>query len=421
MIYDLKIRDVRTPDGVSVNIYVENGKIAAVSSLDYPSVSIIDGNGLLALPGAVDTHVHMRDLKLSYKEDFTSGTAAALAGGVTFVADMPNTIPPTDCLANLKLKLEVAKRRSLVDFSLFVRPPKRLKELREMLRSACGIKVYLYEYGPEDNDFLREAMAVTASMNKAIYVHAEEGSLIKGGARDLKEHNRARPMRAELEGIRRVARIAPPGVTPHITHATCGRALALAKSLGFTVDVAVPHLVFTSASKLGTRVKVNPPLRSPVARTLLLRSIERADCLVSDHAPHALNEKARPFEEAPSGVPSLDVFLSVLHTVFTREVLSVRELFKLVTYRAAREVGAKFKGRIAPRYDADIVLFDPKEEWTVKAEDLKSKAAEVSPFIGARLVGRVKKVFVRGVLAYDEGEILVKPGFGKFVECEKLI
>ncbi|ABL78557.1 dihydroorotase [Thermofilum pendens] len=392
---------------VEASIGVEDGRIAAVSS---PALAgsaeerIELGKGYLVLPGMVDIHVHMREPGQEYKEDWRTGSRAAVKGGVTFVADMPNNKPPANTCERLAEKLRRAGEKSLVDFAFYAGFSENPEELLRCPELFVGGKLYPEELFSRSAAYFARLMA---KLGKPLVVHAEDPSMFRE-SRGL-PHSYARPPEAELSGVRRALRLCgEAGAWVHVTHVSTGAAVtellsAKLSGLKATFDVTPHHALLTDSlysTTLSRIAKVNPPLRGEADRSAVYSALARGlpDALVTDHAPHSPEEKAS--EDPPPGFPGLELALHLLLS----EVLAGRlplGVIDLYSSRPASLLGVE-KGAIAVGMDADLVVVK-REEWVVRGDEMVSKA-RYTPFEGWRLSTKTHAVFVRGRMVYAEGE-----------------
>lgn len=410
---------------VEAAVGVEGGKIAWIgkpSRAPHAEERVSAGEGIIVLPGMVDMHVHMRDLGEADKEDWFTGTLSALAGGVTFVADMPNNKPPARSMEVLVAKEAEAARKAVVDHGFYVGLPDSSSELARTVEfGVVGLKLY-------PDDFTRESLApslrLAADLGLLVVVHAEDPILLRIVSaleeRSFGAHGRIRPPAAEESAMRLFMYLAGKlGFKLHLTHisSTVGLRAALeAKSdVNATLDTAV-HYLFLSEEvvrRIGGLAKVNPPLRGEDDVAALRRALRAGllDAIITDHAPHRLEEKLeRNYDSVPPGFPGLELCLPLLLTLISEGAVPLRAL-ELYSSRPADILGVP-KGRIAVGVDADLTLVNVKEKWVIRGLNLRSKA-KYTPFEGFEVRGRVERVFVRGVLAFDRGELLVEKGFGK--------
>lgn len=362
----------------------------------------------LILPGMIDLHVHMRGLNQRHKGDWRSESLAALSGGVTVVADMPNNVPKIDSREKLDMKTEEAKRESYVDFLLYTAFP-YLDERSYVI----GIKIY-----PEDMyEDLNPVFKRASEMGKEVVVHAEDPLILKEAEKvfDVKEHNRARPELAEKIAVDRVIPLARRhGTKLRIAHSTLPYTLAAvseAKAEGMEVkaEVTPHHLLYSpsDADSLGSLFKVNPPIRDTGEKLLGMVRAGFADFLVTDHAPHSPEEKSKGYEEMPSGIPWLDALTPFLVQCVEEEKLPYR-ILSMYSANPALHLGLR-RGSLVPGNLADLVILK-RERWTLKKEELHTKA-RASPIEGKELKWKVSKVFIRGELAFHDGPV-ISEGFG---------
>ncbi len=362
------------------------------------------------LPGFVDLHVHMRGLEQRYKGEWKTESMASLHGGVTVVVDMPNNVPKIDEKEKLNRKLEEASRESYVDFLLYTAYPYLSGE-----RYVAGIKLF-----PEDlRNNLNEVFSRASKLGKVVVVHAEDPLILDEAERPsrVEDHWKAHPELAEEVAVRRVLWLARRHRTKvRIAHSTLPITLRLvqdAKMRGIdsSAEVALHHLLFSAENSdvLGPLAKVNPPLRpKPVMEEFRSMAISgMADFLVTDHAPHGLEEKSRSYEEMPPGIPWLDVMAPFLMTLIASGELPA-QIVDMYGSRPAMHLGLR-RGGVAVGNAADLVILK-KKKWKVRDDELYTKAKSTA-IGGMELYWCVEKVFLRGILAYDEGP-KVEEGFG---------
>jgi dihydroorotase len=379
----------------------EDGRIASVKKVLRGDEEIDYGDALI-LPGCVDIHVHMREPGLTQKEDFRSGTKSAAIGGVTTIADMPNTEPPVTTARAYDEKVAALRGRSVVDYALYAAP--RSPDSVVLLREAIAFKVYMAEstgalqLGAKDvQGVLRGAEA----SKKLVAVHAEDPAKFRTGkVRGLEDHATARPKEAEASAVTWLASVRG-NTRVHVAHVTCVEALDAVPS-GFTCEATPHHLLLDSSRPLGSLGKVNPPLRSATDRVALWDAFRagRIDIVASDHAPHTLDEKQVPFDESPAGVPGVATSFPLL---MRRTRAGDIELVRLVAAMATRpaEVLGLAKGTIDIGRDADLVVVDPRSSEPIRARRLRYKCGW-TPFEG------MDACFPRAV--YLRGEAVVEGG-----------
>jgi dihydroorotase len=443
--YDLVIKGATLVDplgtarsNVKADLGIRDGRLASVSDDIGPAKGrdIYDARGLFILPGLIDAHVHFRDPGLTYKEDFASGSAAAAWGGITLVADMPNTVPPTAGTAELKDKARTAGEKSYTDFALFALLTRdNLGEMEGLAREgALGFKVFL---GSSVGDIaapppgtLYEQMLRAGP--RRIAFHAEDDGLNGHFTRLCREAGddpallpRARPDISEAEAVARALRFAEyTGAAVHICHVSSGRGLALireAKSRGLPVSAETcPQYLFLDAAdypRLGTRMKVNPPVRGAGDREALWRGIAEGiiDIIATDHAPHTAEEKDRPLWEAPPGIAGVETSAPLMLTAVNQGRLSLNHYARLASLGPARVWGLyPQKGSFTLNTDADFTLVDMDKTGVIRNGELHSPR-RTSPYDGFKTTGAPVAALLRGCFIMKDGVLTGKAGFGRLV------
>lgn len=363
----------------------------------------------LVLPGGIDSHVHFREPGMTQKEDFGSGSVAALHGGITCVLDMPNTVPPTTTVAALMEKKALASAKSLVDFGLFagVQPGVDIAGLKD---EAVGFKLYM---AGTTGDLMvgsiataRDEIAAVAASGKVLAVHAEDESMRqRDTARGLRDHLKNRSNECEASAIRKV-REAAKGCRLHICHVSAKESIPLVdKVQGVTSEVTPHHLLLDSTANLGTRGKVNPPLRRREDRQALFHALVGGgfDTIASDHAPHTLDEKQEDFDYAPSGMPGVETMVPMLLHHVREKHLALNSVVSRVCERPAQIFGLN-KGRIAEGFDADLVVVDLAMSSEIKADRMHSRCGWTA-FEGMSGIFP-RAVFVRGEIMIENGSLV---------------
>lgn len=349
---------------------------------------------LVTLPGMIDIHVHLRDPGQIYKEDFYTGTYAALAGGITTVFDMPNNLEPIFSYQKLKEKESLAKQKAVCDFGFyFGTDGKNIEEFDKVADRVAGLKVYLNlttgKFLIEDEELVKRVFKYWPK-EKVIVVHAE------GERIDL-------VIKLTSQYKNRL----------HITHVSKKQILeeiigAKREGLNITCDVTPHHLFLTKEDlvKLQGFGEVKPQLETKKDTEFLWEHINDIDCIATDHAPHTKEEKQS--EHPPSGVPGLETMLPLLITAVRKKRISLDDIIRLTNTNPQKIF----------KYKQDkntYVEIDTEEQYIIENKDLKTKCGW-SPFNGWEVRGQVKKVFIRETKVFEEGKILVKPGFGQQVK-----
>ncbi|GAB6147993.1 amidohydrolase family protein [Stetteria hydrogenophila] len=399
----------RLLDGREARIFLGGGVVLAVRG---PAAPVGGARVYRAPPGTVvgpafvDIHVHLRGLELSFKEDERSGTAAAAAGGVAAVVDMPNTRPPLRDPGSLGLKAESLARLSLVDYAVWAGIPRDPGHAPAMAGHplVLGFKAYPEDY---DSPGLAAAAAEASRLGKALIVHPEDPGLI-GECSLGRRGSECRPPEAEVEAVHRIASLAPPGLRVHVTHATTPATLEAAASYGFTSDVTPHHLTFTSRDEArGCLFKVNPPLRPPEVVEGLVKAVSTglADAVASDHAPHTPGEKSGAPEECPPGIPGLEYAARVLLTLASRGVLSLASAWRLYSARPALAAGLRGYGCLAPGCRAAVAVVDPSREGVIGRTTRDYSKAGPGAWEGYRYRGEPVALILGGSVVMEDGEV----------------
>ena len=422
---------------VEAGLAIDNGKIVKIAkNTNLPPASTkINLKGQITLPGLIDCHVHLRDQQLAYKEDFFTGTAAAAAGGVTSVIDMPNNKPVTLDSFSLKERMKIAENKVLVNVGFNSAFPKNVEEISAIVKAgAVGFKVYLSNMigGIDvDNDELLFAAFKAANENGVpVAVHAEDKRILEEHRREMETvgqidtaaYVKAHPPEAEAQSIQRVIRLVKrSGIHVHFCHISSALGLAavlLAKKAALPVTCEVtPHNLLLSSEQYkrsGFLALSDPPFRTREDATALWGAIKCGfiDVIASDHAPHALEEKnVDSVWEAKPGIPGLETTLSLLLTLVNDGRLSLLELVRLTAEEPAKIFNLSERGFLGEGNWADIVVVDMKREYEIDSSVFFSKA-KYSPFDGMCVKGKPIKTFVNGKLVMDEGELLEESGTG---------
>jgi len=407
---------------IKASIGVDQGKIVSISK---PSLApaaekkFSYGDKYLVLPGMVDIHVHMREPGLEYKEDWLSGSRAAIKGGVTVVFDMPNNKPRIDNCEKLVEKIRLASSKSLADFGLYMGIPEDASSISDCKDLYVGFKIYPKDYSKKS---LREVFKIALKFNKVVVIHPEDPALLST-VTNL-DYSRARPPEAEVSAVKYMLKYAKEMKTRvHFTHISIAESVkeilkAKLKGLNVTFNVTPHHMLLNSELYNGEWARianVNPPLRSEMDRATIYRTAKGllADAIASDHAPHALEEKLNPnFEKVPPGFPGLEIALHLL----LKEIIEERAELRIVDLYSSRpaRLFKLNKGEIRIGWDADFTIVKIGEEWIVKGEEFESKA-KYTPFEGWKMRTKTWDVYLRGELVYSRDEFLREAGGGKLV------
>jgi dihydroorotase len=411
------------------SILIKEGRIRRVARrITNNGDETIDASGLKALPGLIDVHVHLRDMGLSYKEDFVTGTAAAAAGGFTTVLDMPNTVPPTDSASRLIEKQKVAAQKTYVNVGFHAAAVSDSHDIDALANTgAFSLKLYLPKpiapFDVRNDQAIEKMMRAAAKVDTPITVHAEDLSASEDTSRadDFEDLAEARSPILETRAVDRLLRIQKKArCNVHYCHLTLRSSLAKISSSPKSTSEVTPHHLLLSKkllSSLGWRAWMVPPLRSEETRRSLLRStiMGLASVIASDHAPHTTKEKDQPASKSPPGVPGLETTLPLMLTLVNRRQMTLSLLVKLLCKNPARIFGLKSKAKIGKGADGDLVLVDMKKGSRMDSSTFFSKA-KFSPFDGFKTKGGVHTTIVGGRVVYREGEIVAREGSGSVLQ-----
>ena len=403
-------------DGTA-DVLVIDGKIAAVKpDINFEAHSEYNAAGKIVTPGLIDMHVHLREPGQEAKEDFLSGSKAAVAGGFTTVATMPNTSPTVDNAALVRAMVKRAEEVGIVNIKVIGavtkdRKGQELAEMRDMIDA--GAVAFSDDGSFDDNaKIFLNALDYLHDTGKVIICHEEETSLVKDGVMNEGKRSallglKGRPTVAEDIAVARDVLLAEyTGGRVHIAHISSARAVdivrdAKKRGVNVTAEVTPQHLTMTDelVDPADTSTKINPPLRTQKDCEACLAGLldGTIDAIVTDHSPHAPEEKDREYIYAPSGFPGLETSVGVLFTeLYHTGKIDLKTLIGKMTAEPAKIFGLN-AGTLSIDAPADITIIDPELAWTVDAKNFYTKGSH-SPFIGREFKGRVVATIVRGNL-----------------------
>ena len=450
MIYDLIVKNAKivSPDSITDGcVFVKDGKIAAVgeSAEGVEAQKIVDAGGKYVLPGGVDVHVHFRDPGLTYKEDFSTGSMAAAAGGITTVFDMPNVQPPTLSVENFQIKKKIAEEKSYVNYGIYAYLVNNLDQIDGLIDAGvCGFKWDLSTFDwelPEgyylpDNNEAADIFRAIAKHDYVVTVHAEDMELVKNYTEHLKEEGRdekdfyshveARPDIVELSALYRTFVLSEvSGCRVHITHLTSKRGLELIKEFQrkgtpVTSDVGPAWFTFSAEDyeKFGGGIRVIPAIRYRKDSDALWKGLASGDIevLATDHAPHSNDEKFnRTWWDTLPGTIGVQTSLPILLDRVNKGEITINRVVDCMAAQPSKIFGLyPRKGCIQPGADADLTIVDMEKEWTVTHEEMYSKT-KYTPYDGFQLKGKPVMTIVMGSIVMEDGKIVGKPGHGRKV------
>lgn len=409
-----------------LDILIDGETIARIGhELPEEGAVILDREGSIVVPGLVDVHVHLREPGQEYKETIETGTAAAAHGGFTAICSMPNTIPTTDNAATLDFVIEQAKKAGHCRVHPSGACTKGLKgeSLSEMGDMAAHGAVAFTDdgRGVQDAGMMRRVMDYAKMFNCVVMSHCQDEALVGPGQVNEGAVSTRLGMAGwpgageELQISRDIALSELTGCPIHIQHITTARGVEIvregkARGIQVTCEATPHHLVLNEddlTSTYDTNLKMNPPLRTSDDNKAIIEGLKDGtiDCIVTDHAPHAAHEKAREFELAPFGMTGLETSLGVILTYLVEPGhIDYNRLVELMAIRP-REILGVDPVKIEEGGVADLTIFDPNADWTVRADDMRSKSKN-SGFLGYELKGRATDVFVGGVMTMKEGVVV---------------
>ena len=421
------VNEGRVTDG---NIVIEDGNIIEISK-HQPEASFdetIDASGCYVSPGVIDDHVHFREHGLTEKADIDTESRAAAAGGVTSYFDMPNCNPQTTTLEALKEKQALAREKSHVNYAFFYGATNDNIDTFSQLDATTipGIKLFM---GSSTGNMLVDRQEVLERIFKScklpLMVHCENTDIINRNMASAKEawgqdppvslHAMIRSEEACLESTRKAVALANKyGTRLHVAHISTAEELELFSvcrdsiATKVTAEACVGHLFFTQLDheRLGTRIKVNPAIKTPVDQFMLREALTdgRISVVATDHAPHLLSQKEGGCAKAASGMPMIQFSLVTMLELVDEGVLTIQRLVELMCHNPARLFGVQQRGFLRTGYRADITIVRPKSPWTVTSDSILSKCGW-SPMEGHQYQWRVERTLCNGQTVYAKGQV----------------
>lgn len=406
------------------DVLIEDGKIKAIAAdLTAEDAEVYPAAGKIVTPGLVDLHVHFREPGQEAKEDFESGSKAAAAGGFTTVCTMPNTKPVVDSAAMVRSLERRAEEVARVHIRMIGavtknQEGKELAELGDMIEAGAVAFSDDGHFDPSAKVLLN-AYDYLHAFDKVIINHEEERSLVEDGV--MNEGHRSamlglkgRPTVAEDIAVARDVMLAEyAGARVHVAHISSGRAVDIvrqAKKRGVrvTAEATPQHMTMTDecVNLFDTSTKINPPLRSQSDCDAIIEGVKDGtiDAIVTDHSPHAQEEKDREYIYAPSGFPGLETSLGVMLTdLYHTGKMELPLIISKMTWEPAKAFGLD-AGSLAPGKAADLTVIDPDLVWTVDDQKFCTRGSH-SPFVGRELKGRAVMTVVDGKIVMQDGVV----------------
>jgi dihydroorotase len=407
-------------------VLIENNRITRIGGTINLSgkVKEIDGLGKFLLPGIIDDQVHFREPGLTHKADIASESRAGIAGGVTSFMEMPNTNPPAISIDSLEEKYIIAEKTSWANYSFFMGATNsNYEELMKVnLQKVCGIKIFMGS--STGNMLVDNKMAldrIFSSTPALIATHCEDEDTIRTATEFYKQQYGDRATAAIHPFVRNedacyisssyaVNLAKKHGSRLHVLHISTGKELdlfeqgTLLEKKQITAEACVHHLTFCDEdySELGNKIKCNPAIKSARDRDMIWQGLKDGgiDIIATDHAPHTLEEKNRPYFDSPSGLPLVQHSLNIMYQHVLDGRLSLPDMVYFMSHAPAICFNIIDRGYIQEGYYADMVLFDPDKMWQVSTDNIYYKCGW-SPFEGKMMNGKVLMTWVNGHLAFD--------------------
>ncbi|MDD3862101.1 MAG: dihydroorotase, partial [Candidatus Gracilibacteria bacterium] len=399
-------------DGVvqELDVLIDNGKIADLvnwGKAEAADFEVVDCKGKYIMPGVIDVHVHFRDPGAIYKEDFESGSLAAVSAGVTTVLDMPNNIPAILNNGALSGKRKLVEGRSYCNYGFYIGYDG--KNLGEILsaENIAGVKVYMGGSTNAGGVSFAEVEELFKKFDGLVVVHAEDQEIIDENIKKTflgvdgvkipaSIHSKIRTVQAEVKAIRHACELSKKyDKRLHVAHVSSEEGLKVIveyKQNGapVTCEVTPHHLTFSrdDYDLLGNFIKINPPVRDKEDVFALWKGLKFGDIdiVATDHAPHTIVEKKLPYGEAPSGVPGIETMLPLFLNAVNDKAMELPEVVKILCEKPADIFGLSSKGKIAKWYDADVIVVDLEKEKKVESKKLFTKC-KWSPYDGYKFKG----------------------------------
>ncbi|WCN10578.1 dihydroorotase [Marinomonas mediterranea] len=433
---DLIIKNVTAvlPEGKqATNVICHDGKIVAITDTlnSYTSNTVLDGTNKHLLPGVIDSQVHFREPGLEHKETISTGTKAAILGGVTSIIEMPNTTPPTTNEAALKQKLNIAAESAWSNFAFYAGASAENTHLLpdlEKLPGCAGIKVFMgSSFGSLLVDNTTVLTNILKSCQRRIAIHAEDETRLRErkhiaeSSSDVYSHPEWRDVKSALNATQKVVTIAKEtGAKLHLLHISSADEMdylrqqkSLLNKQQITVETLPQYLHFHAPNcyiQRGSRVQMNPPIRERYHQYAIWDAIHdgTVDVMATDHAPHTLEEKAHIYPNSPSGMPGTQTLLPVMLNMVNQNKISLEKLVNLICEGPCRVLGIENKGNIAEGFDADLVLVDMAKVHTFDDADMASQC-RWTPYHGDRVTGFPIATILAGKIVMKNGNVVGEP------------
>ncbi len=414
------------------DILIKDGRIAAIGKKISASegTEVIDAGGKLLLPGLIDDQVHFREPGLTHKGGIRSESMAAVAGGVTSFMDMPNVNPPTLTRDLLSQKYEIAKGKAHANYAFYMGSSNHnIDEIQSLQPGeACGVKIFM---GASTGNLLVDdenaLESIFAKSPVLIVTHCEDTPMIEmsletarqkyNGNIPIEEHPNIRSVDCCYKSSSKAVNLAKKHDSNlHVLHLTTAKEMELFEigdhKKKITAEVCVHHLYFNDSAydQLGSKVVCNPAIKTMDDQLALINALkeDRIDIIATDHAPHTIEEKQRPYPDCPSGIPLVQHSLLALLEISQKKEIPIEVIVKKTSHAVADRYGIKDRGYIREGYWADLVLVDPNSKFKVTNDNIMYECGW-SPFEDHSFNSSIEMTFVNGIRAYHKGKVLGEP------------
>ena len=413
---------------IKKDVLISNGKIKKVEkNINSQADRIIDACQKFIIPGVIDPQVHFREPGLTHKEDIKSGARSAVCGGITTFFEMPNTSPATTNSKLLEEKFKIAEKSSVANFSFFLgATPNNIDEIKN-LKGNCGVKIFM---GSSTGDLLvdrdSDIEKIFKYCNKIIAIHSEDEQVLNETAKTIKnpnfsDHPNMRPVKAAVTSTNKAINFALKYKKRlHILHLSTSEEVKIIrkiKNTGLVTSETTPqHLLLNAPDiydDIGSYAQMNPPIREKHHQEELWKGLfdGTINCIATDHAPHTIQEKNKPYGIAPSGMPGVETSLPLMLNQVNKGKITLQDIIKWMCENPAKVYQIKNKGFIKEGFDADIALVDLNKIKIIRAKNMQSKCGW-SPFEGLEIKGWPIMTIVNGNIVY-ENESINDKFFGK--------
>ena len=394
-----------------ISISINNGKISRLTDQDniQEADETIDAKENIVFPGFVDVHTHLRDSKFSYKEDFSSGTKAAVAGGFTTVLDMPNTNPPITNVEELNSRQELAKNNICCNVGFYCSPinANDINELK--ISNAIGYKIYLHkpfeEQDLSDKNLIK-IMKKIRENNGILAIHAENHELFDGIVHTIE---------SEIQAIKRIIDLGKlTRCKIHFVHVSTKEGIEIIiknkKDLDISCEATPHHMILNN--NMDKSYNCEPPIRDKKDQESIFNSVINGDIDImgTDHAPHSVKDK----KEGKPGFSGLEVTVPLMIDLYKKDKISLQRIYEMLVDNPITRFGLKNIGQIKEGYNADLIIIDENKEQIINVENFFSKGKS-SPFNGMKVSGTITKTIINGQIVFD-GKNIIQSGIGKILK-----